>query len=60
MGDTMGGRYLITGTELALLLSVSFDQRKEMLKEIEENRFIFDSGNLMVEDVRYLRNKLKE
>lgn len=56
-GDKMGGRYLITGTELALLGSVEKRQAKEILREIEANRFITDSDRPIAEDVKMLRHK---
>ena len=55
----MGGRYLITGTELALLGQVSEQQCKEIAKKIEEERFIFVSANTIDEDVKYVRKKVE-
>jgi len=53
----MGGRYLITGTELALLASVESAQAQDILRKVEAERFITDSDRPIAEDVKMLRHK---
>ena len=54
----MGGRYLITAGEIALLMSVEQKQAQEILKDIEAKRWLFDSYSKIEDDVKAVRHKV--
>jgi len=54
----MSGRYLITAGEIALLRTLEQEKVQEILDNIEENRWLFDSYNKIEDDVEAIRRKV--
>ena len=57
----MGGRYLITGVQLAMLIgSVATGKPKKFHSLVEKvlgNQYLFDSEDSVIEDVEAIREK---
>jgi hypothetical protein len=54
--DKMAGRYLITGTQIGMLIAIeSKDEREKLLKEIEEKQYVGDSERDILEDIKVIR-----
>ena len=57
----MGGRYLISGTQLGLLKAQAEDPSIiDMCDRIEEDQFVTNSDDDVVDDVAEWRNKLEK
>lgn len=49
----MGGRYLITGTQIGILTTITKDEEtKKILKKIMEEQFLYDSEQELQTDIK--------
>jgi hypothetical protein len=51
----MGGRYVITGTQLGMLKVLEGKQKNNLLKDIADKQFLTDSDNSIQHDLKKLR-----
>ena len=60
----MGGRYLINGTQLGMLIGFldggETKEAKDLLEQIQQHQHIWESDVDMVKDVQVLREFIKE
>ena len=54
----MGGRYCISGVQIALLLALDKKERAKLLQDIQDNQFIGDTQNSIEEDCKRLEGQI--
>lgn len=54
----MGGRYLITGVQLGLLMTLPEKNSQELLDEIIVKQFLFESSGTISEDMERVSSLL--
>lgn len=56
----MGSRFLITGVQIGMLLAFydySKESGKELLKDILENQYLYDSNEPIENDIEQIKNE---